>query len=229
MERVEFWEKTFPFKPVWDYLDGSRCKYAFRGKKDSWHRNDKTSIPLQFKTLHEFQVYFKRHPDTTTFFVSGSRFFFFEVDITDYLAESSANRPPNTPSATRSCACQATNQCCDMCWVEVLRAPLIACLDYCVRIHRLKQVVSLFSGRRGFWILIGDTLDWDDEARRSFLNRVPAYIDRGVSEQRDHLMKVPFTPHHETGRLAVPIIDAHTFVPSQSETICREMIEKIKY
>ncbi len=217
----------FPWKVVWNYIGGSRCKFAFRGKNDLWHRNDKTSIPLQFKTLNDLKRYFEYHPDTTTFFVSGSGFLFFEVDITDYLAESSANRPPSTPPATRSCACQATNQCCDTCWVEVLRAPLIACLEYCVELHMLKKVVPLFSGRRGFWILIGDTLDWDDEARQSFLNRVPAHIDRGVSEQRDHLMKVPFTPHHETGRLAVPIVDAHTFVPSQSETICGEMIEKI--
>lgn len=153
--------------------------------------------------------------EITTFQVRNTKHLFFEVDLDDYHAAISENRPSHIPPIARSCKCK-DRECCDICWVEIGRKPLLECLKFCKEVMGFEKVLPLFSGGRGFWIIISDerVFNWDQEARKVFAQKVPAFIDKKVTISSNHLMKVPYTQHIRTKKLCVPIDDPENFVPN---------------
>jgi DNA primase catalytic subunit len=55
----------------------------------------------------------------------------------------------------------------------------------------------------------------DREARISLANRIPAFIDRQVTVQQNHLIKLPFSTHVTTKAICCPILNPNEFLPSK--------------
>jgi len=200
-----YYRDMFPTQLIcnWLTLNG---KYELSSRKFAMmphYKREKIETPeaLQEYLDEKCPITFQITPS-----VGNKRPLFFEVDMDDYY-----------DTIKRTCQCKE-RECCDTCWQQVARKPLIDCLDFCCNFMEFKHVVPLFSGGRGFWIIINDPEVWlyDTESKTSFAKRVPARIDTGVTIQKNHLMKIPLTPHHRTGILCVPILDPQTFVPSMA-------------
>lgn len=141
---------------------------------------------------------------------------FFDVDLDDFCIPKSDNRPSHIPPIDRSYLCNCKEkQCCDVCWEWIMKKPLNDCLDFLKNFMKFKRVFAIYSGGRGFWIYIDDDWEMDREARESLASRIPTFIDKKVTTQTTHLMKVPLTTHRTTGVVCSPIMNPETFLPSK--------------
>lgn len=130
----------------------------------------------------------------------------FDIDIKDY-------------DDVRPCDCRE-KRLCDVCWVACMRPALVDLVAFLTDHMQFERVVPLFSGRCGVHVIVADerVWTWDDGARAALVTYLPrsVRVDKGVM-RTDHLVKIPFSPHAVTGRLALPILDMHTFLPSSTD------------
>lgn len=140
-----------------------------------------------------------------------------DVDMTDFEALRAA------------CGCGADKRrMCATCWMalgHVGRYLVTALRDA----FGLTRIATVFSGGRGLHVWAGDAraCAWSAEMRRSVVQTlmtpplsafppscqaaraaIPSDalpLDRAVSEDRAHLLRTPFTPHHSSGLLATPV------------------------
>jgi len=196
-----------------------------------FRRNDNNKNPLRFKTMKQLHDYlidngfscfqagpvFYSNISREDKYVLFPRPLFFDVDLDDYHAEFSKNRPLSIARIIRSCDCLA-GKCCDTCWKEIAVQPLKEMLNFLKNIMEYKRIIPMYSGNRGFWIIVWDKEVWlyDTIARTNIANRIGTCIDRTVTIQATHAMKVPLTPHAKTGTITIPISDPDVFVPSHA-------------
>lgn len=215
---LQYYQTFFPTTQICKWLT---CNNKFELSSRKFAMGTIHYKRVLIEDVESLQEYIEEHcPNTfqiTPVLTTHERPLFFEVDLDDYHEPISANRPKHIPPVKRSCQCKS-RECCDICWVEIARAPLARCIDFCRSFMCFAHVVPLFSGGRGFWIIINDSQVWywDTETRSSFVKRIPAIVDSTVTLQKNHLMKIPLTPHHRTGNLCIPIKDAAVFVPSMA-------------
>lgn len=140
-----------------------------------------------------------------------------DVDMTDFVELRDA------------CGCgQDKSKMCASCWISLghVGRYLITCLRAA---FGLERIAAVFSGGRGLHLWVGDTRaqTWSSGMRHNVmdvlidppLDVLPAscrearlcipseklYLDRNVSEQRGHLLRTPFTPHHSSKFIATPV------------------------
>jgi len=196
-------------------------------------------VPIRFQNHEELKDYliknlpntinvgpiFPPHVSRSDPFAIFPKPLFFDIDMEDYTNETSTNRPSHIPPAKRTCTCTTT---CDACWILILRDPLVACMDFLKGFMEFTCVIPVYSGRRGFHIWVMDEWELDKESREYIVNKMPAILDRNVTIQSTHLMKLFLVPHKTTGRLAIPILDVETFVPSMAVDIDKDKMEEFK-
>jgi DNA primase small subunit len=168
---------------------------------------------------------FPPHVSRSDPFVIFPKPLLFDIDMEDYTNETSSNRPSHIPHIKRTCTCTTT---CDACWILILRDPLVKCMEFLKIFMEFKHVIPVYSGRRGFHIWVMDHWELDKESREYIVNKMPAILDRNVTIQSTHLMKLFLVPHKTTGRVAIPILDVMEFVPSMSLDIDKEKMEEFK-
>lgn len=223
---ANFWRYLFPIKEICEFLTCfnqfplNDQEFAFGEYYQRYEKKGSQRIPLRFTTSEALQRFLVIHDSTCV--QAGPhgdsiRPLFFDFDLDDMHTKTSPNRPAHIPPIIRECDCLA-GTCCDVCWRQIAVKPLKDMLAFFKDIMGYKRILPIYSGNRGFWIIVWDKEVWtyDTISRTNIVNRVPAYIDRNVTIQSRHLMKIPLTPHKKTGVLTVPIVDADTFVPSHA-------------
>lgn len=139
-----------------------------------------------------------------------------DVDMTDFV------------DLRAACGCgQDKTRMCPSCWLSLghVGRYLVLCLKIA---FGLKHVVTVFSGGRGLHVWVADARaqTWSEGMRRNVMSVLMdppesfpeaclearqqiasdhLYLDRKVTEQRSHLLRSPFTPHHSSGRIATPV------------------------
>lgn len=232
-----FWKNVFPFENFYNFLT---CfgEYPLKyrefvfGEFYKRFKDKEKKTPLRFKDIKELQEFLICGNYST--FLCGPVWFpnvsredkyvifplplLFDVDLDDYHEETSVNRPIHIPRIIRSCSC-LPKTCCDTCWKEIAVEPLKYMIHFLKDIMEYKYVLTIYSGSRGFWIIVWDKPVWmyDTIARKNIADQLSNIcIDKNVTISPTHLMKIPLTPHKKTGILSVPIEDPETFLPSQA-------------
>lgn len=170
-----------------------------------------------FLTANDLRSYLESNEPNGIQFTGKHVPFVFEVDKNDYTEPDSKNRPPGVDPIDTSFFCDCGyKSCCDVCWEMVLRKPLMDCLTFLKDFMEYKKVFAMFSGKKGFWVFVLDDRAWkmDKEAKISLANRIPAFIDRQVTVQSKHLIKLPFSTHVTTKAICCPILNPVEFLPS---------------
>lgn len=249
----EFWRLIFPINDFKDFLT---CfgeypleyrEFVFNfGDIYKRYNNGDSSKPIRFKTLDDLHDYLI--DKNVTSFLCGPIWFphatkddkysllpaplFFDIDLDDYHDPKKTDRPADFPRIIRTCPCEPRT-CCDVCWIQIARKPLIYMIDFLTNIMEYKYLIPFYSGSRGFWIIVWDKQVWcyDRMTRENIVDQMSKHvlIDRGVSVQPTHLMKLPLTPHKKSRILTTPIDDPETFVPSIAphfEETNKEMLKK---
>jgi len=232
-EVSKYWETCFPFDVIVSYFT-NKNKYALEHKEfafgEYYQRYSKQNkTPWRFTTVHELIKHLCVHKFNTFYmgptylpgnnrkdpYVTHPRPLCFDIDLDDYHAEVSTNRPIYMAKVVRTCECKART-CCDICWKEIAVKPIKDCFQFFKQVMQFKEVLCIFSGNRGFWFIIldPDVWEWDQISRECIVKRVPAIVDIKVTTQGTHLMKIPLTPHKTTGLICQPIDEY--FLPSQA-------------
>lgn len=209
-----FYQHFFPHKFLWDWLSNHN-QYPLENREFRFGENFNI-IQNGFLTEHEFcdylttnqpkGVYLGYYKKPNTF--RNPRPVFFDVDLDDYIL------PKGKINRELLCPCKE-KQCCDICWEMIMRKPLLDCLHFLKEFMGFQHVFAVFSGGRGFWIYLCDDWEMDRECREILADRIPAMIDKQVTIQMNHLMKVPLSTHRSTGVVCSPIMNPEEFIPSR--------------
>jgi DNA primase catalytic subunit len=224
-----YYEKYFPSSFVWNWLSHNEM---YPLEKREFRFGENFNIVVNgFKTESAFRDYLSTNQPKGVYIVSGEKSpTFFDVDLDDYIL------PKGIIDRGVLCSCKE-KQCCDICWELIMRRPLLDCLTFLKDFMKFKQVFAMFSGARGFWIFVCDDWTMDRESREFLADRVPAKIDREVTIQPNHLMKVPFSTHRTTGVVCSPIMNPEEFLPSKDtrhhtkidDVIMKQWVDFIKF
>jgi len=234
-EVSKYWETCFPFSAILSRYFTNRDKYKLEDKEfafgeyyQRYAKNNKNKA-WRFATTEELSQHLCKHNFSTFYMgpiylpdnrrndphVTHPRPLCFDVDLDDYHAEFSANRPKSVERVIRKCECEA-KQCCDICWKQIAVNPIKECFSFFKDIMQFEEVLCIYSGNRGFWFIITDpeVWEWDQISRESIVKRVPAIVDAQVTTQGNHLMKIPLTLHKSSGYVCQPIDE--NFLPSHA-------------
>jgi DNA primase catalytic subunit len=194
-----YYQNYFPSSFLWRWLS----RYPLDNRQFRFGENFNLVVN-GFKTENELRDYLiTNQPKGVYITRTGGAPVFFDVDLDDYLG-----------IIVRTCPCKE-KQCCDICWEQIMRKPLLDSLAFLKDFMKFKHVFAMFSGGRGFWIFICDDWELDRDSREFLADRIPAKVDREVTIQDNHLMKIPFSTHRTTGVVCSPIMNPEEFLPSK--------------
>lgn len=220
MSVSRFWQEVFPYNKILNKYGGATLDGLNFSFGAFYRRKDTNGHPLFFRTQNDLKKYLTDNGFQCFdigFNDGSNRPLFFDVDIDKLCSE-------------KRCKC-GEKECCDECWVSTLRQPLMNCLNFLKCIMGYEDVMPIFSGNKGFWIIVWDKSVWkyDEEGRKNICIRMPTTLDMDVTLQESHLCKVPYSPHKKTGKLCVIIDDPETFLPSDAphySKVDKEWMEK---
>lgn len=200
-----YYREFFPSYFIWRWLS-SRSSLE---KREFRFGENFNMVVNGFKTENELKDYLSTNQPKGIYVVSGPISpVFFDIDLDDYIL------PKGIIDRGPLCDCKE-KQCCDICWELIMRKPLLDCLHFLKDFMKFKHVFAMFSGGRGFWIYVCDDWEMDRDSREFLADRMPAKVDREVTIQMNHLMKVPFSTHRTTGVVCSPIMNPEDFLPSK--------------
>lgn len=164
-----------------DYMD--RMEYPTEEEIPS------RKLPLRFFNKGTLRTYLMDNtPDTINVqFPENARPLVFDVDIGDFNAK------------REYCMCQS-KQVCRVCWIEIMRPAMIQAKHFLVDFIGFKEVMFVFSGRKGFHIWVTDEKVWSFSlnARQNFVDRIGIPVDREITCGKGHLVKLPWGKHQAT-------------------------------
>ena len=112
--------------------------------------------------------------------------------------------------------CSAVCVMCDICWISLVRQNLIKLYRFLTEIMEYRKVLVFYTGGRGFHIYVFDekTRDYDEVTRYNIFYKAPVELDKEVFIKMSHQIRVPFSPHQDTGWVSRPVDDIEGFLPS---------------
>lgn len=205
MSLKQYYTKDFPVDQVIALVTQNRAhalekvRFAFRWGEDVFKRN------LTFYDEQGLRdTLIQKVPSTVNVeFPENARPLVFDVDIHDYA---------DTPRMF--CVCEA-KQVCKVCWSQILRPEMIKAKEFLCDFIGFREVMFVFSGRKGFHIWVTDehVWTWDSNARQNYVERMPVRCDQPITVGKGHLIKLPWTKHQKTGKVACVIEDIETWLP----------------
>lgn len=133
-------------------------------------------------------------------------------------AESGGILPNSAESAGKPVPAVRVSQCimCDICWTALVRPNLIKLYKFLTEVMEFRRVLVFYTGGRGFHIYVFDekTRDYDDVTRYNIFYKSPVNLDKEVFIKMSHQIRVPFSPHQDTGWVSRPVDDVDGFLPS---------------
>lgn len=207
----DFYTNHFPVDQVVRLVTHSRryplnnVRFAFRWGENIFKRYDQYGQPLTFDDAEALRAaLIRERPNTLNVeFPENARPLVFDVDISDY-----AHVPRN------ACNCEA-KQVCNTCWVQIMRPEMVKARDFLCSFIGFKEVMFVFSGRKGFhvWVTDDRVWSWNLNARLNYAERIPIRCDVPITAGKSHLIKLPWTRHQKTNQVACVIENVETFLP----------------
>lgn len=205
MSLRKYYEQTFPIDWIIRLITHNRAyslsnvRFAFRWGEDVFKRH---LIFQDEKSLRDALV--QKVPSTVNVdFPENARPLVFDIDIHDY-----ADIP------RMFCVCQP-KEVCKACWTQIMRPEMIKAKEFLCDFIGFKEVMFVFSGRKGFhiWVTDDEVWTWDSNARLNYVERMPVRCDQPITVSKGHLIKLPWTKHQKTGKVARVIEDIETWLP----------------
>ena len=190
--------RTYPLRNV---------RFAFRWGEDIFKRYDKaTGLPMCFMDGQALRNAVVREvPHTINVeFPEDARPLVFDVDIHDYA------------DITRFfCNCEP-KEVCNACWNQIMRPEMLKAKEFLCDFIGFQEVMFVFSGRKGFhiWVTDKEVWTWDTNARLNYAQRMPVRCDLPITVGKNHLIKLPWTKHQKTGKMACVIDDLENWNPN---------------
>lgn len=167
------------------------------------HKDGVYSIPIRFGSAALMREFFELDRPISMNVVPPSTCIVLDFDVDE--------------RTERTCPCRGTKQCCDECWVAVIRPTMQKLLAFC-KFMGFKEYQTFFSGRRGFNVWVNTSEPVDRTAKTNLFTRLQkewnVTVDKSVLITPNHLVKAPYMPHQTTGCLSVPIDER--FLPSHA-------------
>jgi DNA primase small subunit len=208
----KYYQTTFPVDRIVEVITHRGAHslhnvcFAFRWGEDIFKRYDKEGQPLGFDSAQDLKsALIAQAPDTINVeFPEDARPLVFDVDIHDYA-----------DIARLQCNCEP-KQVCNVCWVQIMRPEMRKARDFLCDFIGFDEVTFVFSGRKGFHIWVTDDCvwTWNTNARLNYVQRMPVRCDVPITVCKKHLIKLPWTLHQKTKKLACVIENIDTWLPN---------------
>lgn len=207
----DYYRRTFPVDRIIQIITHNRkyalsgVRFAFRWGEDIFKRYDSQGRPLTFTDAQSLRTALvQQTPDTVNVeFPEDARPLVFDVDIHDYA-----------DIARLNCSCEP-KQVCNECWMQIMRPEMLKAREFLCEFIGFKEVTFVFSGRKGFHIWVTDDCvwEWDTNARLNYVQRMPVRCDVPITVSKGHLIKLPWTRHQKTHKMASVIEPLETWLP----------------